>query len=118
MGKQRQDEGHGDALAMPPCEAYHLVAYLFEIGPTVVNGMGEAPITQSDVAHFQSNTGIALDAWQARTLRRLSLVYLSASYKAKKQDCLAPWQEADYAVSPSQHKANKMRASIRALAAL
>lgn len=107
-----------DDLDMPDCEAYYLVSYLFEIGPTVMNGMGEAPITQSDIADFQTNTGIDLNAWDARSLRRLSMVYLSASYKAKKPDAPAPWQEASYVLSIPNSKAESSRNRVRALANL
>jgi hypothetical protein len=101
---------------MPPCAAYYLVNYLFETGPTVVNGMGESPISQGDIASFQSNTGIELSAWEARTLRRLSLVYISASFKAKEPEAPAPWQKASYAALPKLQKATSQRDAIRALA--
>lgn len=103
---------------MPDCEAYYLIAYLFEIGPTVINGMGESPVTQAEISHFQSNTGIELNTWEARNLRRLSMVYLSASYQAKAMDAPAPWQRADYATLPSQRKSQTSRDAIRALASL
>lgn len=107
-----------DALQMPPCDAYYLIPYFFEIGPTVAAGMGEGAIGHLEVQAWQGNTGIDLNAWEARSLRRLSLVYLSESYKAKKPDCPAPWQEADYiALSPTR-KSQTTRDAIRALAAL
>ena len=103
---------------MPPCEAYYLIAYLFEIGPSMVNGMGESPISQGEIESFQFNTGIELTAWEARNLRRLSMEYISASYKAKKPDCPSPWDKASYASLPKLQKATSARDAIRALANL
>jgi len=81
---------------MPQVEAEYLIAYLYEIGPTVAAGMGAGPITQGEVRAWQDNTGIELTSWEARTLRRLSCVYLAQSHKAEKIDCPAPWQPSDF----------------------
>lgn len=107
-----------DALQMPPCDAYYLIPYLFEIGPTVAAGMSEGAIGHCEVQAWQANTGIELNAWEARSLRRLSLVYLGESFKAKKPDCPAPWPEADYIVHSPSRKSQNSRNAIRALAAL
>ena len=104
--------------AMPPCDAEFMVAYLFEVGPTVAAGMGAGPITHGDIADWQSNTGIELDAWQARTLRRLSLDYLAESHKASKPDCPPPWVHPDEVKAAPSRAAEDLRASIRALAVL
>lgn len=85
-------------IDMPPCGAQYLAAYLFEIGPTLSSGMGDGPITHSEIAAWMGNTGIELDAWQARTLRRLSLDYLGESQAATQRGRPAPWQPEDFAV--------------------
>lgn len=107
-----------DALEMPPCDAYYLILYLFELGPTVAAGMSEGAIGHSEVHAWQANTGIELNAWETRCLRRLSMVYLSESFKAKKPDCPAPWAQASYIVSSPSRKSQSSRDAIRALAAL
>lgn len=38
-----------DELEMPPCDAQHLVGYFFEMGPTMAAGMGDAPLSHSEI---------------------------------------------------------------------
>lgn len=82
---------------MPYCEAPYLLTYLYEIGPAMQGGMGDSPITHGEIAHWQSNTGITLDSWESRTLRRLSIDYLAESSAAKKFGAIAPYQETEQA---------------------
>ncbi len=77
---------------MPEADGLHLVEYLWEIGPTVPAGMGAAPIAHSEIAAWQANTGIPLDAWEARLLRDLSLAYLAESNRATDHGAPPPWQ--------------------------
>lgn len=107
-----------DEPSMPPCDAEFMVAWLFELGPTVAAGMGAGPITHGDIADFQRNTGIELDAWQARTLRRLSLDYLAESHKATKPDCPPPWGDSPEVKAAPKRAAESLRNSIRDLANL
>lgn len=107
-----------EELEMPPCDAQFLVGYLFEIGPTQGGGMGDAPLSHTEIEAFQRNTGIELDAWGARTLRRMSADYLAESQRAVAEDCPAPWQEAPYARPSRALVADRMRAATRALAEL
>lgn len=95
---------------MPPCDAMHLAGYLFEIGPM----MGDSPITHGEIESWQRNTGITLNAWEARTLKRLSIEYMSEAHKARARDCPAPWGGAPV---PNLN-AERVRDSLRALAAL
>lgn len=76
---------------MPECDAGYLIGYLFEIGPTVSAGMSSGPISHSEIAAWQRNTGIELDAWQVRTLRALSIEYVNESSTANAPDSPAPW---------------------------
>lgn len=103
-----------DPPEMPPCDAPHLVAWLFEIGPTQPAGMGEGPLTHGELASWQANTGITLQSWEARLLRRLSLDYLDQSHKARARDCPAPWGDAPV----PNLKAERTRDALRALAKL
>jgi len=77
--------------AMPPCQAEYLLGYLFEIGPAATAGMGEVPITHSEIRAWMLNTGIRLSPWEARTLRKLSQDYVNESHKATQRNCPAPW---------------------------
>lgn len=96
VSRVEQFEKDGIDVTMPECVAAHLVSYLYEIGPTLSGGMGESPISHSEIESWQRNTGVVLDSWQAKTIRRLSSVYLSESHKATKVDAPAPWREAPY----------------------
>ena len=81
---------------MPPVEgAEYLLEYLWEVGPAAAAGMGEGPVTHEELLAWQSNTGIELSTWEARTLRRLSCDYVSESRAAEKLDAKAPWRAAD-----------------------
>lgn len=107
-------QGGSDEPEMPPCDTPHLVAWLFEIGPTLPAGMGEGPLTHGELHSWQLNTGITLHSWEARLLRRLSLDYLTESHKARARDCPAPWGDA---LVPNL-KAERTRDALRALATL
>jgi hypothetical protein len=57
-------------------------------------GMGNAPLSHSEIAAWQGNTGIELSAWEARTLRTLSAEYLNSAQDAEDAKCKAPWGES------------------------
>jgi hypothetical protein len=99
---------------MPPCDSLHIIDYLYEMGPTV----GGAPVTHSEIESWQHNTGVELDAWQARTLRNLSAEYLVTAHNAKKWDCPPPWKAAIEAKPVLKAKTESMRNAIRGLAKL
>lgn len=94
----------GQDVDYPECAADYLARYLFEIGPTLVAGMSDGPITFSEVQAWQVGTGVDLSSWESITLRRLSLDYLSQSVKSKAPGCQAPFSS------------EKMQASIRRVA--
>ncbi|MGP1675933.1 MAG: hypothetical protein ACTS6J_02090 [Burkholderiales bacterium] len=76
---------------MPPCDAEYIIGYLFEIGPTMAGGMGEAPLSHGEIAAWQSNVGLMLAPWESRFLRALSRDYLSQAQKSEKPDCPPPF---------------------------
>jgi hypothetical protein len=101
---------------MPSAEgADYLLGYLWEVGPTLVAGMGAGPITHQELRAWQVNSGIRLQPWEARILRRLSIDYLAEMSRAEKADCPAPWQSVAVTVDRAV-VANKMLHAIRALA--
>lgn len=86
----------GIDVTMPECEAMYLVGYLYEVGPAMSGGMGESPLTHTELRSWQENTGIELESWEVRAMSRLSKEYLSESSKATKPDAPAPWTDAPY----------------------
>lgn len=103
---------------MPPCPAPHLVAYLFEAGPLQPGGMAEAPLSHGELQAWQQNSGIVLQPWEARLLRRLSGSYLSAMSEARAPSAPPPWKETpDVAPNPARI-ARDLKASLKELAKL
>lgn len=88
LAKYQKD---GITPRMPPLSVGYLVDYLWEIGPTMAAGMGEAPITHGELLAWQENTGIELESWEARLLRRLSIEYLNQSHLATDPHCKPPF---------------------------
>lgn len=105
-------------LEMPPCDESRLLGYLFEVGPTIPAGMGEGPVTHSEIDAWQNNTGIQLNAWESRTLRRLSQDYAGQSHKSTARDCPAPWLDAPYLQKLINPAAERTREALRALSKL
>ena len=100
---------------MPQIDAPHIIGYLYEIGPTMSTGMGLTPISFEEILAWQSLTGIELDPWETRILRRLSYDYLSESHKAEKADYPAPWQPADLTQETRDAISKKVQNSLRSL---
>lgn len=92
MTRLQKIQSQGVAPAMPPPGmAAYLADYLFDAGPVTHNAMGSAPLGWQDLQAWQRSTGIELQAWEARALRRLSHTYLGASQAALAPDCPPPW---------------------------
>lgn len=107
-----------DELEMPPCDAQHLVGYFFEMGPTMAAGMVDAPLSHSEIDAWQRNTGIELDAWEARTIRRMSRDYVNEAHRASERDCPSPWADASYAKPTASLIEERIRQATRELAKL
>lgn len=68
----------------------HLITHLFEVGPVSV-GMGSAsPISWVDLAAWQEQTGVELQPWEARLVRRLSREYASETQRAQDPAAASP----------------------------
>jgi hypothetical protein len=79
----------------PPISACdYLIGYLFEVGPIMSGGMGNAPLSHSEIRAWQDNTGTVLNAWEARLLRGLSRAYLGAVSDAEQPNCPPPWGDS------------------------
>lgn len=72
---------------IPYIEAAYLVEYLNEIGPTMPDGA----LTFGELRSWQDMTGIELQPWEVRLLRRLSIEYGNESIRAKNPDCQPPY---------------------------
>jgi hypothetical protein len=84
-------KAEGIPVDLPDNPLPYLTDWLIEIGPLATGGMGPAPLDWSDIANWQSLVGIRLDAWEARTIRKLSREFLDQMTKAKKPECPAPY---------------------------
>lgn len=85
--------GDTAALDPPPLEGCgHLIEWLFECGPINNGGMGQAPISWTDIKDWSSLTGINITGWEAGVLKKLSSAYLSEYQQAKDPVRIAPYQ--------------------------
>lgn len=92
LSRRERIERDGGEIEMPPFdEGEYLIAYLYELGPTVAAGMGAGPVTFTEMAAWQAARGFDLAPWEARLLRRLSVDYLAESHRATQRDCRPPW---------------------------
>lgn len=88
-------EARGEVPRMPEVPAPYLLEWWYEIGPTVPAGMGEAPIGWPDLAAWSETTGIELEPWEARTLRRMSREFIEMRFDARKPDCPEPYARSE-----------------------
>lgn len=104
-----------DYLAdMPPLIiAESLVDLFFKIGPVMVGPMGNAPITQMEIACYQFNQGARISSWTCDKLRELSMQYLATAHEAENIHAAAPWTAEKAKAAPT---ANQL--AMRALANL
>jgi hypothetical protein len=118
--KKQANLADAEEPEMPPIEdaAHYLISYLFEIGPTLAAGMGNGPLTHAEIMAWQINTGIELQSWEARILKRLSNHYLAESQRATARDCPAPWADAPYVRPAPSRVAMEMQQSLMELAKL
>jgi hypothetical protein len=85
--------------------AAHLLGYLFEVGPIAP---GPEPVSWTELQAWQHATGIELQTWEARALRRLSYDYLDATLEAQSPTCPAPYTEQP-SIDNRQAVANAVR---------
>ncbi|MEO1488773.1 MAG: hypothetical protein AAFR88_04955 [Pseudomonadota bacterium] len=82
-------KAEGDELNLPPNPAKYLTDWLFEIGPT----SGDNAITWPDLTAWQEISGVVLSAWEAKTLRSLSVALLAERSRAKQPDAIPPYTD-------------------------
>ena len=77
---------------MPPLpEGLPYIDWLMDAGPIESAAAGSSAIGWRTLQAWQEGTGIALEPWEARLLRRLSGDWLREAERARKPDCPAPW---------------------------
>lgn len=76
---------------MPPNPAPHIIDWLIEIGLVGGGGMGAAPISWQEIDAWVRRTGVAIEPWVARLIRRLSSAYVAYGRKAEDENCPPPW---------------------------
>ena len=81
----------GVEIHLPPNPLPYITEYLMEIGPVSSSSMGSAPLAWPEIAAWQDLTGIELDAWEARTIRRLSRDFHDQMHRAKDANCPPPF---------------------------
>lgn len=89
----------------------YLIAYLFEVGPTLTGAMGPIPLTHEELRAWQDDMGLQLAPWECRFLRRLSVEYMAELHHAEKPDRPAPWINPD----DVEYRANVLPDRIKSL---
>jgi hypothetical protein len=102
----------------PPLPVDYMIDWLFEIGPSMAGSMGEAPIGWVELEAWQGLTGVDLDPWEARTLRRLSRAYVAQRHLSEDPKCPEPrLDESEALKAKRQDVAERLEAAFRMLAA-
>lgn len=82
---------------MPPLEPQQLaevyLQMLFDAGPALPGFAGPAQLTWSEIESYARQTGQHLRPTEAKLLRQLSGVYVSATGRMTKHDARSPWPE-------------------------
>jgi hypothetical protein len=92
-GKGRKEEDYEPDMPEVTGGEY-IVGFLYEVGPAASGGMGMIPVDHREIESFQNNTGVELDAWQARMLRQLSREYVAEAHRATSRTAMPPWKES------------------------
>lgn len=103
---------------MPEVDAFYLVDYLFDVGPTMHSGMGEVFLSSTEILAWQQLSGIDLQPWEFNAIRKMSSAYLIESQQAENYDRLCPWEDAPYRDNHIKKSAILARESLRNLSKL
>jgi len=84
----------GIALEFPwvEPELTYLLDYLYDVGPALRNTAGNAPLSCSEIVAWERLTGVELQPWESKLLRRLSADYLGMASRASDPTCPSPYQ--------------------------
>ena len=117
LQKMRHDRQDDDYMPnLPDIEGLeHVPEYLWDCGPVIYSGMGEQPLSHTDIRHWQENTGIEVSAWLAGMIRRLSMEYLAQCQAAKSPDCPSPIEAPKLSNEERSSVAEKIQGALRML---
>lgn len=101
QGEKSRFDDLGEAALVPPNPAPHIVDWLMDIGPTAPDA---APLSWRDIAAWQSITGIELEPWEGRLIRRLSGDFAAMRLKAEKSECPPPWTGSDEDIASNRNR--------------
>lgn len=80
---------------IPEVRCEYLAVHLFDVGPVMAGGMGPAVLSHGELAAWQANTGVELQPWELRALRRLSAEFIREAKRAEEPGCPAPCSVMD-----------------------
>lgn len=101
----------GERPLLPPNPAPYLTEWLFDVGPSGSNGMGETPIDYRDLLAWQDITGVELMPWEATTIRRLSRDFVVERHRAKDATAPAPYLDRDAVAAQRDDVGAKLKAA-------
>jgi len=107
-----QAEGRDPDL--PEADLSYLAEYLLEIGPVLRGGAQPTPVTHQEIQSWQELTGIALQPWEVRFIRRLSHEYLAQVQTSVKPSAPPPWQPGATQERTREVVARKVQNAMRA----
>lgn len=87
---QIEDNG-GQAVYPPIMHGQYLLDWLFEVGPVMLGGMAQAPLTFQEIESWARQTGRILSPWESQTMRALSQAFIAAGMEAEKPETPAPY---------------------------
>lgn len=71
---------------------FHVIDYLFELGPVTYTGDGISPVSFTEIANWALLTRTPVSSWEAKALRGLSTAFVRQSVAAKDPKCPSPWE--------------------------
>lgn len=111
-GEKSRFETLGAAAVLPPNPAPHITDWLLEIGPTGPDGSG---LGWRDLTAWQDITGIVLEPWEARLIKRLSGEYASMRVRGERHDCAAPYSPAEVMKDNRERVNSQFAAMVKAV---
>ena len=96
-------------LTMPLVNGHqYIIEWLFDVGPTMMSSMGNSPLTFEEI--YAWGKDIDISHWEASTIRKLSIDYLSMLHHGSEPDCPVP-----YAETPSEDKLQQVSNGLKAV---
>lgn len=77
---------------------------------------GEVQVTHAEIVSWQKNSHLTLSPWEAKTIRRLSGVYIKECRDALDPSCKAPWPTPEYEMAVRARYSEALKANLRSLA--